>query len=524
MTIKQIVLGGFLVVNLLIVALIGFNYKSTHIAKSGFEEIAKTNDIAQDIATIQEHLLKGIGYINFYFAKNNPKDLKRYQDVYSIALKHIAIVISEVKQNSYLKATLVNFKDIKSDLYNLNALLMQSKKDFDKIGNLEDKLLKNIEMLQDQVASIQDKISKDSITRLDSYTMIVSVFSIIAIVLGIVLAFIITSFITKNLKTVQDAAHDLASSDGDLTKRLPVIGKNEIGVMANEVNRFIGKVHHTIKESKINGEENSSVAIELSATALEIGHRAENEARLVNETTTIGENAFEELQSIVETIEANDEVVTNASKSLNIANTDIRELLEVIDITGQKELDLAQNISQLQEEANNVKDVLDLIADIADQTNLLALNAAIEAARAGEHGRGFAVVADEVRMLAEKTQKSLAEITSTINLVIQSVDQVSTEMQDNSKAFEEAINKAKTIDTHLDTVEDALNKADDISSTSAKRSLDMKEKMSEVINKMKDIRDISTANARSVEEVAGAAEHLSNLTGELKATLDEFKS
>ena len=294
--------------------------------------------------------------------------------------------------------------------------------------------------------------------------------------------------------------------------------------MANEVNRFIGKVHHTIKESKINGEENSSVAIELSATALEIGHRAENEARLVNETTTIGENAFEELQSIVETIEANDEVVTNASKSLNIANTDIRELLEVIDITGQKELDLAQNISQLQEEANNVKDVLDLIADIADQTNLLALNAAIEAARAGEHGRGFAVVADEVRMLAEKTQKSLAEITSTINLVIQSVDQVSTEMQDNSKAFEEAINKAKTIDTHLDTVEDALNKADDISSTSAKRSLDMKEKMSEVINKMKDIRDISTANARSVEEVTGAAEHLSNLTGELKATLDEFKS
>ena len=393
-----------------------------------------------------------------------------------------------------------------------------------KIKQIEEKLLEDITKLQDKIAKEQDRIGQESIAYIDSSSYTITTFGIIAIIVGIVLAFIITGFITKNLKTVQNAAHELAGSDGDLTKRLPVIGKNEIGIMANEVNNFIAKVHETVKEAKTNGGENASVAAELSATSLEIGHRAEDEARLVNETAEIGEDAFRELQEIVEGIETNDEVVTNATNNLTTANSDIRDLLHVIDATAQKEIDLANNISQLQDEAKNVKEILDLIADIADQTNLLALNAAIEAARAGEHGRGFAVVADEVRKLAERTQKSLTEITATINLVIQSVNDVSGELQENSKAFEDALEKARTIDANLDVVEDALTQANQTSSTAASRSLNMKEKMSDVINKMRNIREISTANARSVEEIAGAAEHLSNLTEELRATLDEFKA
>ena len=524
MSIKQIVLGGFMIVNLIIVALVGISYKGTSKAEESFEQIAQSNEIAQEFAKTQQHLLTGMAYANYYFADHDPKDLQTYKQYHDQSIQSIKKVLSQIEKSGFLTAETDAFKKIQNDLQTLKNHILAPNPSLQSIKTEEEALLDAITALQEKIADEQDRISQNGITDISSSSHTITTFGIIAIIVGLVLAFIITGFITKNLRTVQDAAHELAGSEGDLTKRLPVIGKNEIGVMANEVNNFITKVHETVKEAKTNGGENASVAAELSATSLEIGHRAEDEARLVNETAQIGEEAFEELQDIVTEVETSDEAVSNATTNLTTANSDIRDLLQVIDATAQKELDLAQNISQLQDEAKNVKEILDLIADIADQTNLLALNAAIEAARAGEHGRGFAVVADEVRKLAERTQKSLTEITATINLVIQSVNDVSGELQDNSKAFENALQKAQTIDENLDIVEDALTQANQISSSTTSRSIAMKEKMSEVIEKMRNIRDISTANARSVEEIAGAAEHLSNLTEELRATLDEFKA
>ena len=104
-----------------------------------------------------------------------------------------------------------------------------------------------------------------------------------------------------------------------------------------------------------------------------------------------------------------------------------------IEISSQNEEELSGKLIQLTQDTEQVKDVLSVISDIAEQTNLLALNAAIEAARAGEHGRGFAVVADEVRKLAERTQKSLAEINATINVVIQSISETSDAMIKNAE-------------------------------------------------------------------------------------------
>ena len=524
MSIKQIVLGGFMIVNLIIVVLVGISYTSTNKAKEGFEQIAKSNEIAQEFAKTQQHLLTSMAYANYYFANHEQKDLQIFINHVEQSLKGITNVITQIDHSGFLDTQKDAFVKVQNDLQKLKSHITAQNPSLRQIKDEEEALLEDISKLQEKIASQQDRISQANIASINSSSHTITSFGIIAIIVGVILAFVITGFITKNLRIIRDAAHELSGSDGDLTKRLPVIGKNEIGVMANEVNNFIAKVHETVQDAKANGSENASVAAELSATSLEIGHRAEDEARLVKETTQIGEDAFEELQEIVEGIENNDEVVTNATKNLTTANSDIRDLLHVIDATAQKEIDLANNIAQLQEEAKNVKEILDLIADIADQTNLLALNAAIEAARAGEHGRGFAVVADEVRKLAERTQKSLTEITATINLVIQSVNDVSGELQENSKAFEDALEKARTVDENLDIVEDALSQASQTSSTAASRSLAMKKKMTEVIEKMRNIRDISTANARSVEEIAGAAEHLSNLTEELRATLDEFKA
>jgi methyl-accepting chemotaxis protein len=294
--------------------------------------------------------------------------------------------------------------------------------------------------------------------------------------------------------------------------------------MAEQVNLFIQKVQEIVKEAKNTAGENASVSAELSATSLEVGKRAENEASLIANTSKIGEDAFKMLQKAVEIVNESENGVLKANQTLEVANISIMELLDIVNETGSKEVELSQSIIRLQDETKDIKDVLGIINDIADQTNLLALNAAIEAARAGEHGRGFAVVADEVRKLAERTQKSLSEITATVNLITQSILDISNQMQNNAKEFNLAVEKTSQVENQIQDVNAILYKAADISKESATSSNNIAKDMENVINNMRNITEISTANARSVEEIAGAAEHLGKLTEELNGNLELFKA
>jgi len=228
--------------------------------------------------------------------------------------------------------------------------------------------------------------------------------------------------------------------------------------------------------------------------------------------------------SAIQEAQATKDEIDGANHSLQNSTSLIDTLTHEINIRSQEELELSQRLSSLNSDAMQVKSVLEVIGDIADQTNLLALNAAIEAARAGEHGRGFAVVADEVRKLAERTQKSLVEINASINIIVQSITDASESISTNAIEIEKLSQNAISVQdgiSHTSTVmSDAVSKVDKM----VDGYKDNATQVQGMTTKIQEIKELSTSNVRNVEEIASAAEHLSGMTAKLNEVLNSYKS
>ena len=344
--------------------------------------------------------------------------------------------------------------------------------------------------------------------------------AILVLVILLVIAFVRKLFLQPIMK--MENAISSISGTKDLRIRVEESGFRELRSIAKSFNTLIDSLKAAISESKSSAAENASVASELSTTSLEVGKRLENSTEIVNSVDNEAAETLAEIDRSVEEIKATKEEIERANEVLIDAGKEIDSLARKIENSAAMENDLSNKIVELSKEAEQVKNVLNIISDIADQTNLLALNAAIEAARAGEHGRGFAVVADEVRKLAENTQRTLTEINATINVIVQSIHEASGQMAQNAENIQNLTVVGSEVNEKIRNSAAVMQNASSANEESIEDFIKASQNVKEIASKIGEINKISSSNARSVEEIAAAADHLNKMTEELNGRLETF--
>lgn len=348
--------------------------------------------------------------------------------------------------------------------------------------------------------------------------------TICILIVSVLFMFFVVSRLLKPLVEVEVHAKELATGEGNLTKHLPVINNDEISKASEQINLFIEKVRNILLSLKRSGSEVGAVAHELSTTALNVGNAIEKTAISATGAVDQVSAVQKTLKTAVKDAEINEVSIGLCTTNLGTITIDMINSVKQIEVNEEKALQIATKIQSLSQETEQIKQVLVVISDIADQTNLLALNAAIEAARAGEHGRGFAVVADEVRKLAERTQSSLTEISATINVLIQGIVDSSDQIQISAKATSEVTQNTQKLLLLVKATQLEMDKT----SVSNKQGLVDFKKTETVLDgaftQISNINMLSANNARSIEEIAAAAEHLNTLTEHLNLELSKFRT
>jgi methyl-accepting chemotaxis protein len=350
--------------------------------------------------------------------------------------------------------------------------------------------------------------------------------AIASILLYIVIASISTYVVTRLLKplqTLSDALSQLAQGEGDLTQRIEIRRMDEIGELATHVNQFLSQMQAMISSIINHSQKLAAQAEQANQLSQQASEQVETQQNDVNQIAT----AIHEMSATAAEVASHAEMTATASQGSATACEGGQDVIEknrraIVDLAEQVS-SASGIISELENNTQSINQILSTIQEIAEQTNLLALNAAIEAARAGEQGRGFAVVADEVRVLSQRTHGSTEEIRNMIETLQNNTKLAVNSMQASTSLADTSVDYAEQASESLNTITSAINEINDMALQIASAAEEQRAVSEDISRNTQGIKDASDMLASQAVQSSESADNMRDSAETMRMEVGRFK-
>lgn len=391
-------------------------------------------------------------------------------------------------------------------------------------NEFDDQVSREIDKLFDFDFAIAEAIGEVLSIRLDAEKQVLYTIAIGQSILLLIIVYLYMGFFFSIRTTIESFASGAQKvADGDMTVRLGVFTQDEMGALTTEFNNMTAKMHQLIQVV-------STTGLDVDLQAKRVNHTAVANSQAVEKQMAETAQISEAMHQMVDTVQ---EVATSSQHASDAAHQAdeeasngrhvVEETLKTINRLAQEIEASVTIINRVSDDSQNISQVLVEIRAIAEQTNLLALNAAIEAARAGEQGRGFAVVADEVRTLSQRTQKSTEEIEKMIDRLQSGVSEAVKSMQGSHKATNSTVEQSQKVSKALDNIVAAVSTIVDMSHQIAQAAEEQSAVAKNIDNNVRQITVFGQETADNAKDTLGASKELSDLTSSLQSIIEAFK-
>jgi methyl-accepting chemotaxis protein len=459
------------------------------------------NELTRNIQSAQLSVADIIVELNYHSIEDVSEQI-------NLAFKEMQDLLSQSNGILSNKSTQLNANNKAS------AMLIKEKNIAEQVNKLLDKQIE----LANITTINASQLVEDSVSSGSTQTWVIM---IISIFVALIIARITLVGITRPLARVNTMLNIVAS--GDLSMKLDETGKDEFAQLSKNCNSLIDNLRNLI-ESIVNrsaqlaaaAEQTSAVTAQSTTAIEEQRNQVEQAASATTEMSSTSQSVLASANDALDEIKHADDEAERVKRISAVGRETIEQLAEEVDSA-------AQVINQLQQDSASIGGILDVIRGIAEQTNLLALNAAIEAARAGEQGRGFAVVADEVRTLASRTQESTSEIQTMIEALQTGAEKAVTVMDAGKSKATDCVNQSEEADKALEVITHAVHEAFDRSSQIATAAEEQSVVAHEISENLESIVTIAEQTTAGSQQTASSSSEVARLAEELQQSVQEFK-